>query len=270
MGGLEELKKAHRQAWAQGDYRPVGRVLEPAARILVDRARVSAGQRVLDVATGSGSVALAAAQAGADVVGVDITNAWFDEAARRARDAGVHVELRLGDAEDLPVDDASFDVVLSSFGAIFAPRHEVVAAELARACRPGGTIAVTAWPPGGANGTMFSVLAAALPPPPASASPSSLWGDPDHVRELFTRHGVTLRVERPALDVAFESVAAFESFVFENSGPVIGARRVLEDLGRWEETYAAMHDAIVRANESDDGSYRVTWDFLLAVGTKGA
>ncbi len=267
---LAQFKAVQREVWAEGDYRPVGRLLEPAARMLVDAAQVSAGQRVLDVATGSGSVAVHAARAGADVVGVDITNAWFDEASRRAADAGVDVELLIGDAEDLPVDAASFDVVLSGFGAIFAPRHDIVAAELARATRPGGTIALTSWTPSGANDAVFSVLLSALPPPPEFVMPSIRWGDPDHVRDLFEPHGVTLRCERSAFPVGFGSPAAFESFVFDNSGGFIRARQTLEGLGRWEETHAAMRDAIEATNEADDGTYRVSWDFLLTLGTKGS
>ena len=127
---LEEFKEMQRQMWAAGDYRPLGRLIEPAAQILVREVGVQAGQRVLDVGTGSGSVAVAAALAGAEVVGVDITDAWFDEARSRASVAGVELDLRLGDAEALPVEDGSFDVVLSSFAAIFAPLHDLVASEL--------------------------------------------------------------------------------------------------------------------------------------------
>lgn len=124
---LGDFKQAQRLSWGRGDYVPVGRVLEPAARI-VDAADVRPGQRVLDVGTGSGSVAVAAAKAGGITVGVDITDAWFEEAHRLAAKAGVEVELRIGDAEDLPVEDGSFDAVLSNFGTIMAPRHGVVAA----------------------------------------------------------------------------------------------------------------------------------------------
>lgn len=263
-----QYKDAQRQVWEDGDYRPVGRLLEPAARALVEAAGVTAGQRVLDVATGSGSVAVLAAAAGADVVGVDLTDAWFDEARRRADETGVRIGLELGDAEDLPVDDASFDVVLSSFGAIFAPRHEVVAGELARACRPRGTVGLTAWASGGANDAMFSALTANLPSPPTFAKPSSLWGDPAYVRDVLAPHGVALRCERRSLPVAFPSIEAFEGFVFDNSGGFIAARRTLQELGRWEGTAAALRQALETANEARDGTYRATWDYLLVLGTK--
>ena len=200
---LNELKAQQRTTWETGDYRPIGRLLDPAAQTLVNRARVTAGQRVLDVGTGSGSVAVAAARAGASVVGVDITDRWFDEARRRADAAGVDIELMIGDAEDLPADPASFDVVLSSFAAIFAPRHEVVAAELTRVCRRGGTIGMTAWPPDGANWKLFSTLSDALPSPPAFVMDPGHWGEAEYVRRLFSRHGASAVLERPSFVMQF-------------------------------------------------------------------
>jgi SAM-dependent methyltransferase len=266
--GLEQFKRAQRQVWEEGDYRPVGRLLKHAAHILVDQAAVTPGQRVLDVATGSGTVAVAAAQAGGNVLGIDITDAWFADARQAAVEAGVDVQLEVGDAEDLPVADAAFDVVLSGFGAIFAPRHELVAAELTRACRPGGTIAFTAWTPGGKNDRMFSMLTDYLPAPPEFVTPYIRWGDPEHVRAVFAPHAVAFTFERPTLTVEFPSAAAFESFMLANSGGAITARRALEALGRWHDAYAALHEAIESLNEASDGSYRVTWDFLLAVGAR--
>jgi len=265
---LEEFKEMQRQLWEAGDYRPVGRLIEPAALILVQEAGVRAGQRVLDVGTGSGSVAVAAALAGAEVVGVDITDAWFDEAHGRANAVGVELDLGLGDAEALPVEDGSFDVVLSSFAAIFAPRHDLVASELVRVCRDGGLFGMTAWTPDGASNAVFSTLVEFLPAPPEFVSPSILWGDPDHVRGLFASHDVALRFERPEFTITFDSVEAFESFVFENSGAMIAARRALEAMGGWDEAHVAMREAMDQTNEANDGSYRVAWDFLLTVGTK--
>lgn len=265
---LEEFKRAQRMAWEQGDYRPVGRLLEDAAHLLVERASVGEGEQVLDVATGSGTVAVAAARAGADVLGIDITDAWFDEARRAAMEAGVDVALEVGDAEDLRVGDAVFDVVLSGFGVIFAPRHEVVAAELARVCRPGGRIAFTAWTPGGANDRTFGSVLRFLPAPPRFVTPFAQWGNPDHVRAMFDPHGVAFEFDRHALAVHFPSADAFESYVLENSGPLIAARRSLEALGRWNDAHAALQDAFHTLNEARDGTFRVTWDYLLAVGTK--
>ena len=201
---------------------------------------------------------------------MDITDAWFEEARHRANAAGVSVDLRLGDAEALPVEDGSFDLVLSSFAAIFAPRHDVVTSELVRVCRDGGTIAITAWTPDGASNIVVSPLIESLPPPPDYASPSIMWGDPDHVRALFAAYDVTLHFERLAFPVNFRDVGAFESFLFENSGLLMAARRRLKELGRWDQAHHAMAEAIDQTNEADDGSYRVNWDFLLTVATKAA
>lgn len=264
---LEQFKAVQRQVWAEGDYPPVGRLLEPGARILMETVGVTEGQRVLDVATGSGTVAVLAAQSGAEVVGVDITDAWFDAARARAEAVGVEVELRIGDAEDLPVDNESFDVVLSSFGAIFAPRHDVVASELVRVCRPGGIIALTAWPPGGSNDTVFSTLLARLPPP-EFVTPFIRWGDPAHVRALFATKEVTLRFEHRDFEVVFPSVEAFEAFVFETSGGLVRARRTLQELGSWEGAHGEFTAAIDATNQADDGTYRATWEFMLISATK--
>jgi SAM-dependent methyltransferase len=240
----------------------------PGARSLVEAVGVTNGQRVLDVATGSGSVAVLAGQAGADVVAIDITDAWFDEARARAAVAGVEIDLRLGDAEDLLVDDESFDVVLSSFGAIFAPRHDVAASELVRVCRPGGVIGLTAWTPGGSNDTVFSPLLTRLPSPPDFVTPFIRWGDPAHVREVFASADVTLSFEHRAFDVGFPSAEAFEAFVFETSGGFMRARRTLDELGRWEEAHAEFKAAVDATNKADDGSYSATWAFLLIRAAK--
>lgn len=265
---VEQFKSGQRQGWEEGDYRQVATRLEPAARRLVDEASVLPGQRVLDVATGAGSVAVAAGQAGGDVVGVDLTDAWFDEARVRARTAGVEVDLRVADAEALPFDEASFDVVLSSFGMIFAPRHEVVAAELARVCRPAGTVAFSAWTPGGANDRMMSTIIEQLPAPPAFVTPFIRWGDPDHVRGLFAGHGIVFRFGQADVTWEFPSVEAADDFLLANSGPLIAARRALESLGRWEEAHAAMRATMHEVNEAGDGTCRLAFDYLLAVGTR--
>lgn len=265
---IAAFKAAQRRMWEDGDYRPIGRLLDPAARILVDRARITAGQRVLDVATGSGSVAVAAATAGADVVGVDITGAWFGEARRRAHAAGVDTQLLIGDAEALPVRSGSLDAVLSSFGAIFAPRHEIMAGELIRVCRPGGTIGLTAWTPDGASNMVVSTLTRDLPPPPSFVTPSIEWGRPAHTRQVLSAHGADVVFARPSFVIELDSVDAFESLLLDNSGGFDDLRRALDEAGRWDQVRADFHRAAERANEADDGSYRVTWDFLLIIAHK--
>jgi SAM-dependent methyltransferase len=182
--------------------------------------------------------------------------------------AGVEIDLRLVDAEDLPVDDESFDVVLSSFSAILGPRHDVAASELVRVCRPGGVIGLTAWTPGGSNHTVLSPLLTRLPSPPDFVTPFIRWGDPAHVREVFASTDVTLSFEHRAFDVGFPSAEAFEAFVFETSGGFMQARRTLDELGRWEEAHAEFKAAVDATNEADDGSYGATWAFLLIRAAK--
>lgn len=267
---LGRFKEAQRRAWEAGDYRQVAARLQAAAPLLVQEAGVQPGGRVLDVATGSGSVAVAAARAGAHVVAVDHTAAWFGDARQRAREAGVDVDWQLGDAEELPVPDGAFDAVLSSFGAIFAPRHEVVARELARTCRPGGTIAFTAWTSDSPSAGIFTALSRYLPDPPPFATPFVRWGDPDHVRRLFAPHGVRFRFRTSTLTWEFPSGEAVMAWMLENSGPFIAGRGALEELGRWDDAEAAWRSAIAEANEATDGTARFTLAYLIAVGAKQA
>ena len=265
---IDEYKTAQRRIWADGDYGPIGRALAPTAQILVDRVGVTEGQRVLDVATGSGSVAVAAASAGGDVIGVDITDAWFDAARCTAHAAGVEVALVVGDVERLPVKTATFDVVLSSFGAICAPRHDIVAAELVRVCRQGGTIGLTAWTPEGASYTMMSTLTRSLPPPPAFVTPSIRWGQPSHVQQLFASYDVDVVFERPSFSIEFESVDAFETVMVDNSGGFDDLRRTLDEVGSWQRAHLDFRQTLEQANEADDGSCRITWDCLLIMTHK--
>lgn len=264
--GLGSYKAAQRRAWEAGDYRRVAARVEPAALALVRAAGVAAGHRVLDVATGSGSVAIAAAQMGAEVVGVDHTDAWFDDARGRAAAAGVDVELRIGDAEALPADDDSFDRVLSSLGVIFAPRHDVVAAELVRTCRPGGVVGLTAWTPDGPGAAIFTAFGDFMPDPPPFATAFIRWGDRDHLQALFAPHGVTLDIAEASMVWAFTDLDDFEVFLLTYSGPFIAARDRLVELGRWDEALAALRTASAEANEATDGTARFTFDYLIVTG----
>lgn len=172
MTAVAELKQIHRATWAAGDYAVVAEVIDAIPpRDLLDRMAITPGATVLDVATGTGNVALRAAAAGAQVVGVDLTPELFATARRRAAQAQVAVDWVEGDAEALPFADASFDHVVSVFGVQFAPRHEVTARELARVARPGGRIGLVSWTPTGMIGELFGILGRALPKPPEFASP---------------------------------------------------------------------------------------------------
>jgi ubiquinone/menaquinone biosynthesis C-methylase UbiE len=260
------FKQAQRKTWSSGDYPDVARLIESGAERLVAAADVQAGQDVLDVATGSGNVALLAAQRGANVIGLDLTPELFVAARRRAADAGVEIEWVEGDAEELPYHDASFDRVLSAFGAMFAPRHEVAAAELVRVAKPGGAIAVAAWTPDGTNGQMFKTVGAHLPPPPPELQPPSLWGDEQHIRSLFEPHGVELEFERAKVVFEDESIEAWLDYGEEKLGPMVMARAALEPQGKWDALRADLQALYERENVSTDGSFRAEPEYLITVG----
>src|SRR5262245_56166588 len=164
---LAERKAEMRAMWARGDYARFAReTVWELGPVLVEAARISAGQRVLDVATGTGNVAIRAAEAGAQVVASDLTPEHFEAGRREAAKRGLELDWVEADAEALPFADDAFDVVTSSLGAIFAPDHRAVADELVRVCRPGGAIAMINFTPDGLAGDFFGTLAPYMPPPP--------------------------------------------------------------------------------------------------------
>jgi ubiquinone/menaquinone biosynthesis C-methylase UbiE len=167
------------------------------------------------------------------VVGVDLTPELLEEGARLAEQLGVEVQWVEGDAEALPMEDASFDVVVSVFGCMFAPRHRVAAAELARVLRPGGRLAVSAWTPDGAMGEFFRTLGGHLPPPPDFVQPPLLWGSEDHVSDLFADTGVEVEFAREFVEFPRMPVDEEIEFATSKFGPLILARRMLEPQGRW-------------------------------------
>jgi ubiquinone/menaquinone biosynthesis C-methylase UbiE len=183
---LSNAKAAERAMWALGDYhRFATQTVWEVGPVLVDACGVSRGQRVLDVAAGTGNVAIRAAETGADVVASDLTPENFAAGRREANARGVELEWVEADAEALPFEDETFDVVTSSFGAMFAPDHRAVADELVRVCRPGGTIGMANFTPAGPAARFFEMVGSFAPPPPPGAQPPLLWGNEDHVRELF-------------------------------------------------------------------------------------
>jgi len=181
MDPFESFKVAQKQGWVH--FTPFEAITTPCAARLVKRAGVRAGQRVLDVACGTGVVSVTAARVGARVTGLDLTPELLERARENARIAGVDVDWHEGDVEKLPFGDAAFDVVLSEFGHIFAPRPEVALGEMLRVLKPGGTIAFSTWPPELFVGRMFTLTASYMPPPPRGVTPRPEWGDPNIVRQ---------------------------------------------------------------------------------------
>jgi SAM-dependent methyltransferase len=172
------------QMWASGNYAAVAARIQPMAEHLAEAAGLRPGDRVLDVATGSGNAALAAARYGCEVTGIDYVPGLLERARQRATAEGLEATFQEADAEDLPFPDGSFDVVLSTCGAMFAPDQERTAGELLRVCRPGGRIGMVNWVPDGYIGELFRAIGRHLPPPPG-VRPPVLWGSEDRLRELF-------------------------------------------------------------------------------------
>jgi SAM-dependent methyltransferase len=264
--GLVDLKLAHRRIWASGDYAAVvDRLIDDVPpRHLLARVPIGPGTQVLDIAAGTGNVAIPAAKLGAHVTALDLTPELLDVGRGRAEAAGVELDWVEGDAEDLPFEDGSFDVVLSTFGIQFAPRHAVAAREALRVTRPGGTIGVINWTPGGHIGRVLKAVGARLPKPPEYASPPPLWGDEEHVRGLFST-GAELEFERATNPfTGFDSPAGWVDFMATSYGPLRGAR---EKLGgdAWAELRAELIALTSSLDQGTQGALRVESEYLLTL-----
>ena len=225
-----QVKAAHRLMWALGDYhRFATSTVWQLGPVLIDACRIAAGQRVLDVAAGTGNVAIRAAKAGAAVVASDLTAANFSAGRRAAAAEGVELEWREADAEALPFEDGAFDVVTSCFGAMFAPDHRAVANELLRVCRPGGTIGMINFTREGAGGEFFQLLGRYAPPLPAGALPPVLWGDEEHVRDLFGNRLASLETTRRTYVEVADNARAYVALFQQTFGPLIAIRQGLAE-----------------------------------------
>ena len=228
---LAAVKQRQQQAWASGDYHAVAALIHIVAERLVDAADLHAGWRVLDVATGSGNAAIAAARLGVQSVGVDYVPSLLDRARVRAAAEGLNVELVEGDAEALPFEDASFDAVTSVFGSMFAPDHERVAAEILRVTRPGGTIALASWTPTGYLGDFFRTMAKHVPPPAGVRSPM-LWGTESHLRDLLGDGIASLEAVERTFTFRFPAAVELVSYFRMWYGPTVKAFASLDDEAR--------------------------------------
>jgi ubiquinone/menaquinone biosynthesis C-methylase UbiE len=264
-----ERKAGERAMWALGDYhRFATQTVWGLGPELVQACRISAGQRVLDVAAGTGNVAIRAAEAGADVVASDLTPENFEAGRREARARGVELEWVEADAERLPFGDGEFDVVTSSVGAIFAPDHQAVADELLRVCRPGGTIGMINFTPEGLAAEFFELFGRYAPPPPAGALPPVLWGSEEHVRELFGKRVASLELtRRHYVERSPGDAAAYCDFFKATFGPVIAIFGSLAD--RPDRAAALDRDFLDFATRADagpaGGPAEYAYEYLLVV-----
>jgi SAM-dependent methyltransferase len=270
MQQLEELKHGARSAWAVGDYDSMARTegLYETGERLVARVRIDRTDDVLDVACGTGNATIPAARAGARVLGLDLTPEMLAVGRARAAAADVEIEWKEGDAEDLPFEDERFDVVLSTFGCMFAPRHEVVADEIARVLRPGGRIGLCCWTPDGSIGEFFRIVGNYVPAPPDFVDPPLLWGDEAHVREVFEGTGIDFEFDRTEVGLSNDSVAGAVELYSTKLGPVAQARTLLETEGRWPRLRDELTTLFERYNAASDGRLVCPAQYLVVLGRK--
>ena len=265
-----ELKARHRAMWASGDYPSMVETwLLPLGPRLVEACGIGRGMRVLDVAAGTGNASIPAAKAGADVTASDLTPELLDVGRRRAQAAGLAFTWVQADAEDLPFDDESFDVVISCIGAMFAPHHQRTANEIVRVCRPGATIGLLSWTPEGMIGALLRTLGPFAPPPAPGAQPPPLWGREAHLAELFGAAVDFTALKRDVLEVsAFERPRDFGEHFKARYGPTIAAQANARRNGRDADFEAALD---LLCDEWDRGSAdraRFELEYLLAVGKR--
>ncbi|MCK0518903.1 class I SAM-dependent methyltransferase [Williamsia sp. DF01-3] len=261
-----ELKMRHRAMWASGDYPAVAtEVISALGETLVAELDLQRGDRVLDVAAGSGNASVPAARVGAEVVAADLAPELFEAGRVFAAEQGVQLTWQEADAEALPFADNSFDVVMSCVGVMFAPDHQRSAAELVRVCRPGGRIGLISWTPGGFVGRMFATMKPYAPAPPPGAQPPPLWGDETHVRELFGDHA-DITAERRTLTVdRFQTPEEFRRFFKATYGPTIA---VYKANAADPAAVAALDDGLddlARDAMNHDGV--MEWEYLLVTAT---
>ena len=257
--------------WALGDYHEFAKqTVWELGPVLVTACGISPGQRVLDVAAGTGNVAIRAAEAGAQVVASDLTPENFEAGRREARAQGVELEWVEADAEALPFGDSEFDVITSSFGAMFAPDHQKVADELLRVCRPGGTIGMISFTPDGLAAEFFGLFASFAPAPPPGALSPILWGSEAHVRELFGERVRSLEMTRSQYVERAASPREYVQLFEQTFGPLVALRALLADQP--DRAAALNRDLLEFATRSNQGSREgpaeYHYEYLLVVARK--
>jgi SAM-dependent methyltransferase len=265
-----ELKARHRKMWASGDYPSmVETFLLPLGPRLADALDIGADMTVLDVAAGTGNASIPAAQRGAKVTASDLTPELFEAGRKRAEAEGVELDWVEADAENLPFDDESFDVVMSSIGVMFAPHHQQAADELVRVCRRGGKIGLMSWTPEGMIGGLFKLMGPFAPPPPPGASPPPLWGSEEHLHELFGDRVEFQSFQRDMLDIdAFEHPHEYAEHFKDRYGPTIVAQANAEKNGRKDELDDAMKAFTEEWNRGTEDDARFEQEYLVAVGIR--
>lgn len=266
MTGQPTLKEQLSATWSAGDYGLVALSLADSSEAFLARHRPGPGMSVLDVACGCGQLAIPAARAGAEVVGIDISPPWIEQARQRAAEEGLDVRFDVGDVEDMPYEDGRFDLVVSLIGAMFAPDPQKAVSEMLRVCRSGGRVVVGSWTPEGFVGSFFGTVARHAPPPDMPSP--LLWGMEDTVKERFaggvsdlalTRRTLRFRYPMPPAMVAEHYVRHF--------GPVLHAAETLDTDGR-EALRADLEELWARANQARPEITMVDAEILEVVAVK--
>jgi ubiquinone/menaquinone biosynthesis C-methylase UbiE len=263
---LAAVKARQRKMWASGDYAAVAARIAVMAEDLVQAAGLRAGDRVLDVATGSGNAAIAAARCGCEVIGTDYVPELLERGRARAAAEGLEVTFAEADAEDLPYADGEFDAVLSCVGVMFAPDQERAAAELVRVCRPGGTIAMANWTPASFVGGMLRTVGKHVPPP-AGVRPPSQWGTEERLRELIGDAVSDLRTTQREFVFRFRSPEDFTRFFRDNYGPTLKAFEALDEAGR-ERLFADLTALAAEHDQEPGPSVAMPSAYLEVVATR--
>ncbi|MDP8943004.1 MAG: methyltransferase domain-containing protein [Actinomycetota bacterium] len=262
-----EVKERIKAAWELGDYVKVAQRLEDAARELVDACAVSAGQEILDVAAGNGNVAVLAAREGARVVASDITPGMVELGRMRTRSEGLEVEWVEADVEALPLDHERFDAVLSAFGAMFAPRPEVAAAEMFRVARPEAVVGMVSWTPESFQAEMFDLMNRYAPPPPEGLPRPVEWGREATVAERLEGLASSVETARRTLRWTFDSPDDMWAFFGQHAGPSVALQRSLEEE-RQEALRSEFLELVEQRNLAADGSVAIDGEYLLVVARR--
>jgi SAM-dependent methyltransferase len=260
---LAAIKARQQVAWASGNYALIGATLQIVGESLCEALDLRAGQRVLDVAAGNGNVTLAAARRWCDVTSTDFVPALLEHGKARAEADGLAITFREADAEALPFADASFDVVVSTYGVMFTPRQEQAAAEMLRVCRPGGKIGLANWTPAGFIGQVFKMLGRYVAPPAGVKSPI-LWGTREHLAALFGAGAQSISAEPRNFMFRYRSAGHFIDVFRDYYGPVHKAMAALDEGKR--AAFAADLEALIGSlNQAKDGTIVVPGEYLEVV-----
>jgi len=267
MTDVQPVKDIQKLMWSLGDYRELARQAEPAAVALVEACGVGPGMEVLDVAAGTGNVAVAAARRGARVVASDLTPRMVELGRERSAAEGLDIEWVEADAEDLPFDDGRFEVAASTFGAMFAPRPQVAAAELFRVVSSGGAVGLANWTPQGFLGRLIDISSGYAPAPPGGIPSPLAWGEPGVVRQRLAELAVSVELQPRMAPIRFDSKEAAREFQERYNGPLITLRNILPPE-RYGALMTQLDQLTDQFNRATDGTVAIDAEYLLVVARK--